>query len=90
MLTTTHPPTLKRIAKNRPKFNAAEVVVVTDDEENDEEGARLMKQAASRKYKNPADMRDVNSWQEGKEDLMIILQQVGVDLEIRRFMIQFS
>ena len=63
--------------------------MVTDDEEAEQESARSVKQqVASRKHKSPADLRDVESWQEGKTDLMIILQQVGVDLKIRQVMIQ--
>ena len=84
----THP--IKRIARYRPKFNREEVLVVTDDEEAEQESARSVLQVARQKFKSAAELRDVQSWQEGKTDLMIILQQVGVDLEIRRFMIQFS
>ena len=52
---------------------------MTDDKEVVEVCAREVQQVTeARKYKNPADMRDIDSWQEGKTDLMIILQQVEV------------
>ena len=74
----THP--LKRIARNWPQFDPEEVLVVTDDEEVEQESARTVMQAARQKFKSPAELRNVESWQEGKTDLMIILQQVGEDL----------
>ena len=49
--------------------------MLTDDE-NDDDAVELLRDSAKKKYKDPTDMKDAESWQEGKEELMVLLQQV--------------
>ena len=67
---------LKRVARTRPRFDPDEVVVLTDDDENDNEGSEMMLEAAKKKHRDPTAIKDSESWQEGKEELMVLLQQV--------------